>query len=78
MGTQDLGGDNCGKRTELGDNATAYYTVGHYQGTHRRQRKLAEVFEKFLILASPVFLLLLFFVFVVVVVFLSTSIPYVR
>ena len=59
MGTQDLGGDNCGKRTELGDNATAYYTVGHYQRTHRRQRKLAEVFEKFLILAC---LVLFFFV----------------
>lgn len=71
MGTQDLGGDNCGKRTELGDNATAYYTVGHYQRTHRRQRKLAEVFEKFLILASPVFCFFCFFFVVVVVVFFA-------
>ena len=48
MGTQDLGGDNCGKRTELGDNATAYYTGALPKNTSSTEKtcgSLREIFD---------------------------------
>ena len=73
MGTQGLGGDNCGKRTELGDQRHSLLHCGalpkNTSSTEKTCGSLREIFD----FGKPSC-----FVFVVVVVFLSTSIPYVR
>ena len=63
MGTQDLGGDNCGKRTELGDQRHSLLHCGalpkNTSSTEKTCGRLREIFD----FGKPSFFFWLFFFF---------------
>ena len=77
MGTQDLGGDNCGKRTELGDQRHSLLHCGalpkNTSSAEKTCGRLREIFD----FGEPSFVVVVV-VFFWYFFFLSTSIPYVR
>ena len=65
MGTQDLGGDNCGKRTELGDQRHSLLHCGalpkNTSSTEKTCGRLREIFDVGMLSS---FFVVVFFLFV--------------